>query len=166
MSGKEVFSPAGRHVRQAGLPGSGGSEDGSPPPNAPAAQPTPAPDDVTRTSAGRKRSRSPGREVAPPLPLTGSTLEMTEVTEVTLSHLGKPGIPSSEMTSARHNRRVDTPTRIRDDYEVTEVTFSHLDRPRGPSSEMTSARHSGRGDRPSRKRDDDEVTEVTFFSPG
>ena len=73
MSGKGFSSSAGRHDSRSSA---------SPPPFAPAAQRTPPPDDVTRTSAGRKRTRSPGREVALPLPLMGSTLETTEMTGV------------------------------------------------------------------------------------
>ena len=108
MSGKEDSSSASRHDSQTGLPGSGGRRDGPPPPFAPAAPPTtPLADDVTppvvSASAGMGRTRSPGREVALPLPLAESTRETT--VETTLSHLGSSGKPSSahsKKTSSHH----------------------------------------------------------------
>ena len=68
MSEKESSSSASRHYSRAGLPVSGGGKDGPPPPFTPAARSAPPIDDVIHSSAGDRRTLSPGREVdrAPP----------------------------------------------------------------------------------------------------
>ena len=83
MSGKEKFSSASGHDSQAELPDSRGGITDSPPPIAPVAQPARPPDDVTLSSAGSERTLSPAREVALPLPLTGSTRKTTKATSRT-----------------------------------------------------------------------------------
>ena len=98
MSEEGNFSSASRHDSRAGLPGSGGGKDGPPPPFTPAAS-SPL-DDVTRTSAGEKRTLSPGREVARSPPIMGPS-------------------PPAHLDSGVGRRRSPTRRRRREDGQET-----------------------------------------------
>ena len=124
MSEESFSSPASRHDSRVELPGSGGGKDGPPPPFTPAAQRSPPLDDVIHTSAGKKRTLSPGREVARSSPLTGPSSP---------AYLGSG--EGRRRSPHRRRRRDDGQTTLRrrvDDDETTlrrrgdydEATFS------------------------------------------